>query len=83
MKILKAKIVSAEVGADGRATVGIELIEKGFKWRKTYDFYTTQTIKMADLKTKIKEDLKKDLSVIGGQLKEIQPEIGKEFTINI
>jgi hypothetical protein len=83
MKTLKAKIVSAEIGADGRANIQVQISENGFKWSKSYEYFTTQVIKLSDFKKRVGDDVKGDLGIMQGQLKEIKEEIGKEFTINI
>jgi glutathione S-transferase len=83
MRSLKAKIVSAEVGADGRATITVDLVENGLLWQKTYEYYTTEPIKLADFQKRVTEEIKADLAVVDNKLKEIRPVIGKEFTITV
>ena len=77
-----ANIKKAGIAEDGQALIEVEFRAAKNKWIKTYSYYTTQIIKESDLKSRIINDLKKDLAS-KDQLKEIEPIIGKDFTFEI
>lgn len=80
---IKAKVLKAEIQPDGQVEIKVQLAdEKGYKWEKTYGYYTTEKIDLESFKKRIKEDVKKDLK-FSDQLTEIKPIIGKEFPISI
>lgn len=80
---MKAKILKTEITEEGRALITVEITDDtGFSWEKTFDYYTTQEIKLDDLKKRITDEIKQDLKLVE-QLKEIKKEIGKEFDIVI
>lgn len=80
---MKAKILKTEITEEGRALITVEITDDtGFSWEKTFDYYTTQEIKLDDLKQRITDEIKQDLKLVN-QLKEIKTEVGKEFDIVI
>jgi hypothetical protein len=81
-QIITGNIKRAGISEDGQALIEVEFRAAKNKWTKTYSYYTTQTIKEADLKSRIINDIKKDLAS-KDQLKEIEPLIGKDFTFEV
>ena len=80
---MKGKILKTEITEEGRALITVELTDdSGFSWEKVFDYYTTQEIKLDDLKQRIEDEVKQDLKVVD-QLKEIKEQTGKEFNITI
>lgn len=79
---IKAKINKAGFAEDGQIVIEVSFDDGKIQWLKSYSYYTTQTIKETDLKGRIAQDLRKDLAS-KSQLEEIEPIIGKEFTIEI
>ena len=80
---MKGKILKTEITEEGRALITVKITDdSGFSWQKTFDYYTTQEIKLSDLKKRIADEIKQDLKLVD-QLKEIKKETGKEFNIVI
>jgi len=79
---ITAKIKKAGIAEDGQGLIEVEFKAGKNTWSKTYSYYTTQTIKESDLKSRIINDIKKDLAS-KDQLKEIEPLIGKDFTFEV
>lgn len=79
---IKAKVIRAGVEEDGQSVITVEFQSGKTTWQKSYSYFTTQIIKEADFKVRIKTDIKKDLQV-KGQLSQIEPLIGKEFTFEV
>ena len=80
---MKGKITKTEITEEGRALITVQITDdSGFSWEKTFDYYTTQKIKLSDLKERITDEIKQDLKLVD-QLKEIKKEIGEEFDIII
>lgn len=80
---LKAKILKVEISEDSRAIITVKLTDdSGFNWFKIYSYFTTQVIKLASFKSRIKTDVQKDLKATN-QLKEIKKAIGQPFDIII
>jgi hypothetical protein len=82
MTKVTAKIKSARVLEDGQVCITAQFTTKGQVWEKTYTYYTTQPIKIDDLKRRISNDIKGDLA-LKSQLQEIESHIGKTFTIEV
>jgi len=81
-KQITAKIKNARIDEDGQALIEVEFTTGKTVWSKSYSYFTTQIIKEADLKARIKADIDKDLQS-KDQLKEIEPLIGKPFTFDL
>jgi hypothetical protein len=81
-KQITAKITKARIEEDGQSVIEVEFKTGNTIWSKSYSYYTTQTIKETDLKSRIKADIAKDL-LSKDQLKEIEPLIGKAFTFDL
>ena len=80
---MKGKITKTEITGEGRALIMVQITDdSGFSWEKVFDYYTTQEIKLNDLKKRITDEIKQDLKLFD-QLKEIKKETGKEFDIMI
>lgn len=80
---MKAKIIKTEITEEGRALITVQITDdSGFSWEKAFDYYTTQEIKLNDLKQRITDEIKQDLKLVD-QLKEIKKETGREFDITI
>lgn len=79
---ITAKVSKAAIDPDGRAVIEVVFKNAKSTWSKSYDYFTTQVIKEADLKARIQADIKRDL-LTKDQLKEIEPLIGKDFTFEV
>lgn len=80
---MKCKILKTEITEEGRALITVEITDdSGFSWEKVFDYYTTQEIKLDDLKQRIADEIKQDLKLVD-QLKEIKKATGKTFDIAI
>ena len=78
---MKCENTKAEITEEGRIIIVVEMVnDSGFKWQKTFDYYTTQEIKLSDLKRRIADEVKRDLKLID-QLKEIK--VGEKLDIVI
>lgn len=54
----------------------------GYQWQKTYDFSQTNIIKLDKFKEIVEADLRKDLKK-EDKLAELEPMVGKSFTITL
>ena len=81
MAIITAKVVSATSDAQGVATIVLEFDDGLGKWQKTYK-QAQETIVVADFKTMVAADIRKDLKV-KTQLTEVAPIVGKTFTFTV
>lgn len=68
---------------DGQVVIPVKITTgSGFSWFKTYQFYTTEKIKLEAIKNRIRADVREDIQLTKS-LDEIKPIIGQEFRINL